>query len=127
MVGASSKREPGRILVVDDDPFMRESLERTLAADGHVVQTAANGREGLILFEKDKFGLVILDYEMPDVKGDELALVIKALSPRQPLIMISAYPEALATNLLTEVDMVIGKPFNAQALRAAATKLLQNP
>jgi DNA-binding response OmpR family regulator len=113
------------VLVVDDEPLMRESLVRLLVSDGHSVQTADNGREGLLLFEKGRFDLVILDYEMPDVKGDELALMVKALAPDQPLMMISAFPETLRTNLLTDVNLVIGKPFDPQQFLAAARSLLE--
>jgi two-component system cell cycle sensor histidine kinase/response regulator CckA len=112
------------VLVVDDEPLMRESLARLLVSDGHSVRTADNGREGLLLFEKGRFDLVILDYEMPDVKGDELALMVKALAPDQPLMMISASPETLRTNLLTDVDLVIGKPFAPREFLAAARRLL---
>ena len=114
-----------RILVVDDEPLMRDALERLLTADGHSVESATNGRDGLVLFEKGKFDLVILDYEMPDVKGDELALMIKALAPDQPLIMITAFPETLTTNLLTDVDVIIRKPFDPHEFRVAARKLLR--
>jgi two-component system cell cycle sensor histidine kinase/response regulator CckA len=105
---------------------MREALERLLTANGHLVQSVTNGREGLLLFEKGKFDLVILDYEMPDVKGDELALIIKALAPAQPLIMITAFPETLATNLLTDVDMVIKKPSDPQELRTGVNPVLSS-
>src|SRR5262249_16923698 len=115
---------PGRILVVDDEPLLRESLQRTFAADGHTVLTAVNGREGLVLYEKDRFDLVVLDYDMPDVKGDELALIIKALAPHHPFIIITASPDTLAANLLTEVDLVLAKPFDPQELRTAARKLM---
>jgi DNA-binding response OmpR family regulator len=120
------ERKASQILVVDDEPLMRESLERLLAADGHIVQSATNGRDAVVLFEKGKFDLVIVDYEMPDVKGDELALMIKALAPDQPLIMISAFPKALISNLLTDVDMIINKPFDPQELRAGVERLLGN-
>ena len=118
-------QKAARILVVDDEPLMRDALERLLTADGHSVESATNGRDGLVLFEKGKFDLVILDYEMPDVKGDELALMIKALAPDQPLIMITAFPETLTTNLLTDVDVIIRKPFDPHEFRVAARKLLR--
>src|SRR5258708_1457619 len=104
---------------------MRELLQRLLGSDGHIVQTATNGRDGMVLFEEGEFDLVILDYEMPDMKGDELALIIKALAPNQPLMMLTGFPETLTSNLLTEVDMVISKPFQPQELLTAARNLLK--
>jgi len=118
-------QKAARILIVDDEPLMRQSLEHLFTAHGHTVQSTANGRDGVVLFEEGKFDLVILDYEMPDMKGDELALMIKALAPDQPLIMISAFPETLRANLLTDVDRVIGKPFDPQELLGVVTRLLE--
>jgi len=57
-----------RILVVDDELLICETVKRVLVFDGHIVETATNGREALAQFEKDKFDLVILDYEMPDIR-----------------------------------------------------------
>jgi DNA-binding response OmpR family regulator len=127
-MNASFRNEQvGRILIVDDDPFMRGLLERALATDGYLIGTAADGREALVLFEEDKFDLVIVDYEMPDMKGDELALIINALAPNQRLMMITAYPQAVAINLLAEVDTVVRKPFDLASLRTQITQLIQKP
>ena len=114
---------PHRVLVVDDEPLIRESIKRVLDFDGNLVETATNGKEALACFEKDKFDLLILDYEMPDMRGDELALLIKALAPEQPIAMVTAYPDTVVGNLLTEVDLIIRKPFRPQELREAAIKL----
>src|SRR5437870_372298 len=67
-----------RILVVDDEPFVCDAVKMMLNFDGHVVETASNGKEALALFEKGKFDLVITDFAMPSMKGDELAAEIKA-------------------------------------------------
>ena len=115
--------KPHRILVVDDELLIRESIKRALDFDGNVIETAVNGKQALAGFEKDKFDLLILDYEMPDMRGDELALLVKALDPHQPIAMVTAYPGTLAGNLLTEVDIIIGKPFRPQELREAAIRL----
>src|SRR5712692_1416173 len=59
-----------RILVVDDEPFVCDAVKMMLNFDGHVVETASNGKEALALFDKGKFDLVITDFAMPSMKGD---------------------------------------------------------
>lgn len=111
------------ILVVDDEVLSRECLKRALVLDGHIVELATNGLEGLVLFETDKFDLVILDYEMPEMKGDELVLTIKALAPNQPIAMVTAYPEKMVGELLNNLELAITKPFDPQELRATVQRL----
>lgn len=76
------------------------------------------------MFEKSKYDLVITDYAMPSMKGDELAATIKTLVPGQPIVMVTAYAEMLrASGLpLTGVDCVISKPFLLEHLREAIEK-----
>lgn len=114
-----------RILVVDDEPFVCDALKMMLTFDGHVVETASNGQEALAVFETGKFDLVITDFAMPTMKGDELAATIKARSPKQPIVMITAYAEMLQSsgNPLTGVDFVISKPFLLENLREAIAKV----
>src|SRR5881397_1559797 len=102
-----------RILVVDDEPFVCDAVKMMLTFDGHVVETATNGKEALAMFEIGKFDLVITDFAMPTMKGDELAATIKARSPKQPVVMITAYAEMLQSsgNPLPGVDFVLSKPF----------------
>ncbi len=113
-----------RILVVDDEPFVCDAVKMMLNFDGHVVETANNGKEALALFEEGKFDLVITDFAMPSMKGDELAAAIKARAPKQPIVMITAYAEMLQSsgNPLTGVDFVISKPFLLENLREAIAK-----
>ena len=66
-----------------------------LAFDGHQVETAGSGKDALALFTKDKYDVVITDYAMPAMKGDELAVAIKSLAPEQPVVLITAYAEML--------------------------------
>jgi CheY-like chemotaxis protein len=114
-----------RILVVDDEPLVCDAVKMMLKFDGHVVETARNGREALAVFEKGKFDLVITDFEMPTMKGDELAAAIKARAPEQPVVMITAYAEMLQAsgNLLKGVDFMVSKPFLLENLREAIAKV----
>ena len=113
-----------RILVVDDEPFVCDAVKMMLNFDGHVVETAHSAQEALALFDNGKFDLVITDYAMPNMKGDELAAAIKARAPKQPVVMITAYAEMLQSsgNPLTGVDFVISKPFLLENLREAIAK-----
>jgi CheY-like chemotaxis protein len=116
-----------RILVVDDELMVCDAVRMMLAFDGHVVQTANSGKDALALFEKEKFDVVITDYAMPGMRGDELAAQIKARVPDQPVVMITAYAEMLRVsgNPLSGVDFVISKPFLLDNLREALSKLLR--
>jgi two-component system, NtrC family, response regulator AtoC len=113
-----------RILVVDDEPFVCDALKMMLNFDGHEVETAGSGNEALHRFEVGKFDLVITDFSMSPMKGDELAALIKSRAPKQPVVMITAYAEILQSsgNALTGVDYVISKPFLLENLREAIAK-----
>jgi len=115
-----------RILVVDDEPAVGDAIKMMLKFDGHEVQTASGSKEALSLLEQDKFDLIITDYSMPGMKGDELAAVIKQRLHHQPIIMISAYAEMLKSygNPLTGVDFMLSKPFFMADLREAVTRVL---
>ena|ERR1043166_843936 len=93
--------------------------------DGHTVETANSAKDALALFDQGKFDLVITDFAMPNMKGDELAAAIKARAPQQPVVMITAYAEMLQSsdNPLTGVDFVISKPFLLENLREAIAKV----
>jgi CheY-like chemotaxis protein len=95
-----------------------------LTFDGHQVESASSGKEALAMFEPAKFDLVITDYSMPGMRGDELAAAIKARAPGQPVVMITAYAEVLQAsgNPLSGVDFIISKPFLLENLREAVAK-----
>jgi CheY-like chemotaxis protein len=114
-----------RILVVDDEPFVCDAVKMMLMFDGHNVTTANSGKDALALFEKGKFDLVITDFSMPVMKGDELAAAIKSRAPEQPVVMITAYAEMLQSsgNPLFGVDHLVSKPFLLEDLREAIAKV----
>lgn len=83
---------PARILVVDDEPGMREGCRRVLAAEGYEVECAADGLEGLEIFKaKRNFSAVLADLKMPRMGGMELAEEIRRLDEDVVLIVITAY------------------------------------
>jgi ATP-dependent Lon protease len=115
-----------KVLVVDDEPFVCDAVKMMLAFDGHDVVTTNDAKEALEIFDKEKFDLVITDYAMPGMKGDELAAAIKAKSPQQPIVMITAYAEMLQSSgkKLTGVDFLVSKPFLLEHLREAISTVL---
>ena len=114
-----------RILLVDDEASVRGSFRMMLEIDDHIVTEANNGAEALDLFTKGQFDLVTTDFEMPFVKGDELALRIKQLAPKQPILMITAYGKDLGDSE-NPVDSILKKPIKLDDLRRAIAKLLSN-
>jgi CheY-like chemotaxis protein len=117
---------PQRILVVDDEPYVCDALKMMLTFDGHNVTTANLAAEALEIFDRQPFDLVITDYSMPVMKGDELAAIIKSRRPTQPIVMITAYAEMLEGNRtpLDCIDALVSKPFRVENLRAAIAKVL---
>jgi CheY-like chemotaxis protein len=114
-----------RILLVDDEPSVRGSFRMMLEIDDHAVTEASNGAEALDLFIKGQFDLVATDFEMPVMKGNELAVRIKELAPKQPILMITAYGKELGDSA-NPVDTILNKPFTLDNLRRAIAKLLSN-
>ena len=109
---------PRRILVVDDEPLVCDSVRRMLMAGGHTVQTAGSGDEALERLESETFDVVVVDYLMPAMRGDELSEEIKKRNAHQPIVMISSSAELLAATgrQFSAVDVVLGKPFQIDEL-----------
>jgi CheY-like chemotaxis protein len=114
-----------RILLVDDESSVRGCFRMILEIDGHTVTEANNGAEALDLFTESRFDLVATDFEMPVMKGNELAVKIKKLAPKQPILMITAHEKELGESE-NPVDSILNKPFTLQKLREAIAKLLSN-
>jgi len=113
------------ILLVEDEQSMRETLRLLLWQDAHTVCEANNGAEAWILFRKAQYDLVVTDFEMPFIRGDELAIKIKQFSPSLPILMITGYSPKPGRH--NPVDAVINKPFDSACLRAAMTRLFTQP
>src|SRR5262245_32528715 len=100
-----------RVLLADDEPGVREAVGFLLSIDGHTVVQATNGDEALEHFGRDQFDLVITDYAMPGMAGDELAWNIKSVAPALPIIMITGH-SCVLKGPDNPVDAVLPKPFD---------------
>jgi DNA-binding NtrC family response regulator len=80
-----------KILVVDDDEYIRESISETLKRKGYEVIGAENGKTALELFQRDYYDMVISDMKMPGMSGMELLDKIKLHDPDVPFLIITAY------------------------------------
>lgn len=83
-----------RLLLVEDEPALRESVAGYLKKIFGSVETAANGAEGLERFEAAQFDIIATDIMMPRMNGLEMAAAIKQRAPEQEIIIISAYSES---------------------------------
>jgi len=119
-----------RLLVVDDDPVLIESLRNILESDGHQVTTANGGQEGIDVFRAalaagDAFAIVITDLGMPYVDGRTVATAVKEASMSTPVIMLTGWGQRLVTedDIPAHVDRVLSKPPKLRALREALADL----
>ena len=112
-----------RILLVEDDPPIRNLIRTALLQGEHVVVEAQNGLEALALFRKQPFDLVVTDFDLPEMPGDRLVLEIKKLMPSQPIILMTA-DRAGMTGIDQVPNIVLDKPFPLQSLHAAVAELL---
>jgi signal transduction histidine kinase len=109
------------VLLVEDEAVPLQVVERLLRGDGHTVVTARNGLEALEKFQTGWFDAVVTDHAMPEMSGTELALMIKRLAPRKPVIvMLTGVADILdAKEKPAGVDIIIDKPATLLALRDA--------
>jgi signal transduction histidine kinase len=114
-----------RILVVEDEPLVREVLGVYLGEDSHEITLAVNGRDGLEKFQKGEFDLVMTDRAMPEMNGDALAAEIKKLRPSQPVLLLTGFGDLMsgAGEQPAGVDLVVSKPFTLTTLRGAIAKV----
>jgi signal transduction histidine kinase/ActR/RegA family two-component response regulator/HAMP domain-containing protein len=125
---------PLRILIVDDDPLIIQSLRETLRGDGHRVTAAEGGQAGIDAFEsaragKEPFELVITDLGMPYVDGRRVAATIKGSSPQTPVVLLTGWGQRLTAEnqVPPHVDRVLNKPPALRELRAALAELARGP
>src|SRR5579883_1553371 len=108
----SSSDRAHRILIIDDEASIRESLETLLSLEGYAVETAPDGEAGLDQIDRFGYDLVLLDFALPGKNGLEVLQLIRERNPDLPVIMITAYGT---------VDNVV------EAIRTGAQNFVQKP
>jgi DNA-binding NtrC family response regulator len=114
----SSNLPKGKILVVDDEADIRESLETILTLDGFTVETAQNGTEGLQKIEAGNYDLLLLDLMMPDRSGMEVLADVRERDKETPIFMITAYGsvQVAVTALKNGANDYFSKPWDNEKL-----------
>jgi DNA-binding response OmpR family regulator len=119
-----------RVLLVDDDPSLIESLRSALQDEGHKVAAAGGGQAGIDAFRDAQkagklFDVVITDLRMPYVDGRQVVASIRAMSPGTPIILLTGWGQHAASEgeQPPQVDRLLGKPPRIRELRAALSEL----
>ena len=117
-----------RILIVDDEPALREILSAVPADEGYAVQTAADGSNALDLIDAAPPDLVITDVSMPRLDGWGLLTQIRQDDPTLPVLLISAIRPTLTGGPAPASDQTVflAKPFDLEAMLKLVARLIAN-
>jgi signal transduction histidine kinase/CheY-like chemotaxis protein len=118
---------PTRILVVDDEEYVRDLLRDILEKEGCEAVVAEGGRQALSLFENGNFDAVFTDIGMPGMNGWELSRAVRRRNTNIPVAVITGWGEALGSleRQAAEVDWVLAKPFETSQIVEMAHEILR--
>ena len=116
-----------RVLVVDDDPQLREALTRALELDGYEVGTASNGVKALESVSESRPDVMVLDVMMPYAGGLDVCRTLRSRKDRLPILVLTARDEIgdRVAGLDAGADDYLTKPFALEELRARLRALLR--
>jgi two-component system response regulator MprA len=116
-----------RVLVVDDEPAVRQALERALAAEGHDITVAEDGRAALDRLAEERVDAVVLDVAMPRIDGLEVCRRLRTAGDRTPVLMLTARDavDDRVAGLDAGADDYLVKPFALKELKARLRALLR--
>ena len=107
-----------RVMVIDDEPLMRITVQDALAAEGYKVITAETGGNGLTLLRENRTDMVITDLRLPDMDGIQILREVKTFSPETQVILITAYGsiDSAVTAMKEGASDYLTKPFSMDEL-----------
>lgn len=116
---------PLRILIVDDEPYIRELIRETLRSRAYETGVAANGVEALDILSREKYDVLVTDVVMPGMQGLDLLKRAKRAHPRMKVIVLTGFPREsdIGDFLLQGADEFLPKPFRANDLVLAIRRL----
>ncbi|HEX2055800.1 MAG TPA: PAS domain S-box protein, partial [Nitrospiraceae bacterium] len=111
---------PAPILIVDDDPDIRESLGDMLTHEGYLVQSVPRGTEALECVKHERYSAAVLDIQLPDLDGLSVLKLMMKLDPDLPIIILTGHanPENTIGSLVKGAFAYLTKPYNKQELTA---------
>jgi CheY-like chemotaxis protein len=115
------------ILLVDDHLSVRCSVGDVLRDAGYQVSEAANAAQALKLLERRAFDLMIVDYLLPEMKGDAIARIARERWPNLRVMFLSGYAEFLSLTGKSGDSTLIQKPISVEALCKAVANALRRP
>ena len=123
---ASNSDQPKWILVADDEPSVRQFVERALNYAGYAVTTVPDGNAALQALGKQKYDLLLTDIVMPDLDGIALSLKVAKDYPWTKILMMSGYANQRqrAHNLECLAHEVISKPFSLEEITSRVASVL---
>src|ERR1039458_5695757 len=115
-----------RVLLVEDEPQVCDIEAEYLRGDGHFVETAIDGCQGLKQFKAGHFDVVVADRAMPEVNGDQMTEAIKQISPRTPVVLVTGFADMPMDGIEGKrlPDLIMRKPITQTALRQAIARVL---
>jgi len=125
---AITRGKNARILVIDDEEFVRSVLYRTLVQANHQVTLAEDGEKGIRLFKEGKFDMVLTDLGMPGMSGWEVCRLIKTISPHTPVGMITGWGTEMSRSKMEEygLDFFISKPFDLNQILNVVAETMES-
>ncbi|MFQ5848445.1 MAG: ATP-binding protein [Candidatus Methylomirabilales bacterium] len=120
-------RRTGRILVIDDEPHLREVVTNLLRLEGHMAVGVGSGFEGVEVFRAEPFDVVVTDLGMPDLTGLEVTRKIRGLYPEVKVILCTGWNATVsqAEQETSGIDRLLEKPFRLDRLLHLVHDLLR--
>jgi CheY-like chemotaxis protein len=126
-ISGDSPRGSETILIVDDDPDVRQIMSGVLADFGYKIRKAGNGEAALTILKSYRPDLLVLDFGMPGTNGAEVAASAKQQNESMRILFVSGYPDTSAIENAVGKAPLLQKPFRPAEFAAAVRSSLDMP